>query len=167
MEYQICEYIYKMKYPIFTGRKGSKCYFTYDKNFFNANEEKCLKLISFYTLYLFGHQENKDNVLIATKNCFKKVSFERCMKLLFNDKLRNRIFHLSNTQDKKLMGCFNGEVLVTDEIITSATLKACKTLRIHDEYPCMFDKFKVGSKKCDKMIYFITFFEAFSIHALR
>ena len=130
-----------MHYPTYTGRKGSKCYFTYDSNFFNKNREKCLELVALNTLYLFGHQENNNDVLLVSKTSFKQKKFKHCLKLLFNDKLNHRLFHLPKTTDKKLMVAFSGPALVTNEIVPDKL--ACKTKRKHDKYPCMYDKFNV------------------------
>lgn len=130
-----------MKYPEYIGRKGSLCYFSYNVQFFEDNQEKCLKLISFYTLYLFGHQENKDDVIVKTKNNFTKMTLKHCLKLLFLNKLFHRIFHLPHDHDKKLMCFFYDKPLVTNEIITD--LHACKTPRKYDVYPCMYDEFEV------------------------
>lgn len=132
-----------MKYPVYVGREGSICRFTYDKDFFNENREKCIELVSFYTLYLFGHQENRDDVIVKTKNHLKKVTLRRCLKLLFHGELHHRIFHLSKEYDNSLMALFKGEPLVTNEIITDFDLHACKVQRKHKEFPCMFDEFKV------------------------
>lgn len=130
-----------MHLPIYTGRYGSKCYFRYNRDFFNNNKTVCMKLIAFYTLYLFGHQEKCDDILISTATKFKRISLEKCLKLVYKDKLCHRVFHLSEPNKMRLMGYFNGDALVTNDIIKH---RSCATERIHDEYPCMYDKFDVG-----------------------
>ena len=132
-----------MIYPIYIGRNGSMCYFTYDKDFFNEQRQKCIELVSFYTLYLFGHKDNQDDVIVKTKNHLKTITLKRCLKLLYRGELHHRIFHLSKDHDQKLMALFEGNELFTNEFIKDPEMPSCKTPRKHQEYPCMFDEFMV------------------------
>ena len=139
--------------PKYISRTGSKCYFSYDPAFFNANKETCIKLIAFYTLCLFGHNERCNDVLVSTARRFKKITLNECLGLITKNKLHNRVFHLPDARDAKLMGFFDGDALVTlfkrasemramntDDIISH---HSCKVNRIHNKYPCMQDKFNI------------------------
>lgn len=132
-----------IKYPIYTGRKGSKCYFTYDATFFNDNMQKCCELIAFHTLYLFGKQETIDDVLLVSKNQIRTISLEQCMRYLFKDQLKHRIFHLAEDDDKKLLNFYNKKYFMTNDLLRHQQIDVCEANRIHDEYPCMKDTFKV------------------------
>lgn len=132
-----------MKYPVFTGRKGSKCYFTYDNDFFNENKGSCIRMVAFHTLYLFGHQANNNNVIVITGHGYKEKTLRWCLKKIHQNKLAHRIFHLPTKRDKSLMNAFDGKILVTKEIIEGKNKPSCDVIRINDEFPSMMDKFHV------------------------
>ena len=160
------EGVFASRIPKYISRSGSKCYFSYDPTFFNDNKPICLKLIAFYTLYLFGHQESSNDVLVSTASQFRKFTLNECLGLIAKNKLHNRVFHLPDPREKKLMAYFNGDALVTlfkraSEMRAMNTKdmvdhKSCKSDRIHNKYPSMYDKFNVKIYKtqhyydCDK-----------------
>lgn len=66
-----------IKYPNYVGRKGSKCYFTYDFDFFNKHKVKCLELISFHTLFFGWSKRRKYTGLFKNSLHFKSKKFRR------------------------------------------------------------------------------------------
>ena len=135
-----------IKYPEFTGRKGSKCFFTYNKNFFEENKQKACELITFHTLFLFGHKiddtTNYSQVIIPTEHGFHIVELHKCMKLLLDNKLNHRIFHLPSDHDTKLFNTFKGKCFVTDHLLNRKDKPAFETKDDHKFYPVMYDTYK-------------------------
>lgn len=143
----------KIVYPTFTRRNGSKCYYTMDGKFFEGNKKKCLRMVAFYTLYLFGHQENNKNLMVISAHDIHERTLRWCLKMIYKNKLRHRVFHMPAESERKLMNAFGGKILVTNEVINGhkngdedndgGNKMGCKTNRKHDTFPSMWDIFHV------------------------
>ena len=135
-----------MNYPKYISRDGSKCYFEYDLETFDNDTDKCLELIAFYTLYMFGHSESTDDkLLILSKTDFREKDLQTCFKLMIKNKLNHKVFHLPDKQDKLLMNTYKGKAFVTDSLIDREDIPLLHTKRKSKHtYACMKDNYDVN-----------------------
>lgn len=114
-----------VEYPNFIDSQGSKCYFSFGNDFFENNKLKATEMITFYTLFLFGHQKSDDQVLILSKTQFNIKPLQFCMNMLFEDKLKHKIFHVEDKNDKKLFNLYSGH-FVTKQMLQRDDLSFLK-----------------------------------------
>ncbi|AGF85713.1 hypothetical protein QJ854_gp069 [Moumouvirus goulette] len=141
------------QYPSYVGRKGSKCFFNFDEKFIKENKEKACELIAFYTLALFGHEDNIDSVLMSigkTQYMFE-YPLETCFDKIIEGNMKSKVFHIPPKEYKKLFNPYYGH-FISKHMYKNSNKNLLEVEHDHEFFPCQYDIYSVGVYKGEHVL---------------